>query len=134
MISQKPEDNSCGKKSYPAPAGNISRQLPDGVPGDTVNRVLFMSDTETMQWLGYSIDDGSLLWGPVGEGLPCIPVLWWWLWGWRYKGFPAYGNLYTQTYGGEIHCYSAKDGKLLWKYNNTNSVGDELLRDLGLSL
>jgi hypothetical protein len=124
-ISDKPETRGqlLWKKSYPAPAGNISRQLPDGVPIDTVNRVLFMSDTETMQWLGYSIDDGSLLWGPVGEDFRAYQY-----YGGGYgggqEGFPAYGNLYTQTYGGEIHCYSGKDGKLLWKYNNTNS-GDE---------
>ena len=108
------------KKTYAAPAGNLSRQLPDGIPIDTVNRVLFMSDTETMQWLGYSIDDGSLLWGPVGEDFRAYQY-----YGGGYgggqEGFPAYGNLYVQTYGGEIHCYSGKDGTLLWKYNNTNS-------------
>ncbi len=121
-ISDKPESRGqlLWKQSYPAPSGNISRQLPDGVPVDTVNRVLFMSDTETMQWLGYSLDTGKLLWGPVGSGFRAYQY-----YGGGYgggqEGFPAYGNLYTQTYGGEIHCYSGKDGKLLWKYNNTNS-------------
>jgi len=110
-------------KNYTAPTGDITRSLPIVPVVDSVNRMFFMRDTETMSWLGYNLDDGSLLWGPLtGEtrafsyfasGLGGGPI-----------GFPAYGNLYTQSYGGEILCYSAKNGTLLWKYNNTNS-GDE---------
>ena len=37
------------------------------------------------------------------------------------EGFPAYGNLYLGGFGGEILCYSMKNGTLLWKYNNTYS-------------
>jgi len=106
-------------KNYSAPAGDITRSF-SLAPIDTVNRVFFMRDTETMSWLGYSLDDGSLLWGPVtgetrafsyyGSGLGGGPV-----------GWPAYGNFYTQSYGGELLCYSTKNGTLLWKYNNTNS-------------
>jgi hypothetical protein len=107
-------------KSYPAPSGNTTRSLG---PIDTVNRVWTMTDAETMQWIGYSLENGNLLWGPTntvlngmqyfssgfGPGQRCVA---------------AYGNLYTQGYGGEMFCYDAADGKLLWKYNNTNSGVD----------
>ena len=105
-------------KNYTAPAGNVSRKLG---PVDPVNRVWTMYEVETMQWLGYSLDNGNLLWGPTnieflsdmqffgsGEGA-CQ------------RGVTAYGRLYIQGYGGEILCLSTKDGTLLWRYNNTFS-------------
>ena len=79
-----------------------------------------MQDTETFQWLGYSLDTGNLVWGPVGSGFNAFQYYGSGSGGGQ-RGFSAYGNLYVQGYGGEIHCYSAKDGTLLWKYNNTNS-------------
>jgi hypothetical protein len=73
-----------------------------------------MTDFETNQRLGYSLANGDLLWGPVGEFRA-----------FQYysarKGFPAYGNLYVSGYGGEIQDFSMKNGTLLWKYNNTYS-------------
>jgi hypothetical protein len=35
------------------------------------------------------------------------------------RAVAAYGNLYTQGYGGEMFCINAKTGTLVWKYNNT---------------
>jgi hypothetical protein len=106
-------------KNYSAPAGNISRTLAS-VPVDTVNRVIIMNDIETMSWLGYSLDTGDLLWGPVAG----------WERAFTYygggeggggRGVSAYGNFYAQGYGGELICYSTKNGTLLWNYNNTIS-------------
>jgi len=118
-LSDKPETR--GKllwiEDYPAPAGDVSLQLG---PVDPVNRVWTMNEVETMQWRGYSLDDGSPLWGPTttefrdiqffggGEGA-------------GQRGLSAYGNLYVQGFGGELFCYSTIDGDLLWKYNNTDS-------------
>jgi hypothetical protein len=86
-------------------------------PIDPVYRTFTMTDFETGKRLGYSLDTGELLWGPLGEQP-----------GFQYyssrEGFPAYGNLYVTGYGGTIFAYSMKNGTLLWKYNNTNS-GDE---------
>ncbi|MFB3888093.1 MAG: hypothetical protein ACE14S_01265 [Candidatus Bathyarchaeia archaeon] len=105
-------------KNYTAPTG-ISRTFANS-PIDTVNRVFFTQDTETFEWIGYSLDTGDQIWGPVrgatrdfsyyGSGL-----------GGGQIGFTAYGNLYTQGFGGEICAFSGKTGELIWKFNNTNS-------------
>ena len=36
----------------------------------------------------------------------------------------AYGNIYTQGFGGEIFCIDTTTGDLLWRFNNTNSGVD----------
>jgi outer membrane protein assembly factor BamB len=90
---------------------------------------------ETMQWTGYSLDNGNLLWGPTtttfaqayqffgsGEGIGqnCVD---------------AYGNLYIQGYGGEVWCYNTANGKLLWQFGNGgegNTTNDGLSSPWGL--
>jgi outer membrane protein assembly factor BamB len=121
-ISDKPSTRGqlLWIKNYTAPEGGINRCLPGGNPVDTTNRIFFMQDTETFQWLGYSLDTGNLVWGPVGSNFRAFQYYGSGSGGTQ-RGFVAYGNLYVQSFGGEIHCYSGKDGKLLWKYNNTNS-------------
>ncbi|MGB9914779.1 MAG: PQQ-binding-like beta-propeller repeat protein [Candidatus Bathyarchaeales archaeon] len=104
-------------KTYSAPPGNLTRTLG---PLDPINRVWTMTDAETMQWLGYSLDDGNLLWGPTNiqfRDIQCFASGE----GFGQRAVTAYGNLYIQGYGGEIFALSAKDGKVLWKYNNTDS-------------
>ncbi|HLC00289.1 MAG TPA: PQQ-binding-like beta-propeller repeat protein, partial [Candidatus Bathyarchaeia archaeon] len=100
-------------KNYTAPTGNITRMLAHQ-PLDPVYRTWAMTDFETGQRLGYSLDTGDLLWGPVGEFRAFNYYS-------SRAGFPAYGNLYVSGYGGEIQAFSMNNGTLLWKYNNTNS-------------
>jgi len=110
-------------KNYSAPTGNLTRRFATANPIDTVNRMFFMADVENMNWLGYSLDTGDLKWGPVtgaersysyyGSGE-----------GGGQRGVAAYGNVYVQGFGGELICYSGKNGTVLWKYNATYS-GDE---------
>ncbi len=107
-------------KNYAAPSGNLSRTTIGGTVVDPVNRVFFMDDQETMQFYGYSLDTGSLLWGPVSGPTNAFSYYGSGGGGGQY-GYVAYGNLYTQGYGGEICCFSGKTGALLWKYNNTYS-------------
>ncbi len=107
-------------KNYTAPENFIT---PYFGPVDPVSRMWTLTYIETFEWLGYSVDTGDLVWGPVkgaendfsyyGSGR-----------GGGQLGFVAYGNLYTQGFGGEICAFDMSDGKLLWRYNNTNS-GDE---------
>jgi outer membrane protein assembly factor BamB len=81
-----------------------------------------MNDKETKQWLGYDLDTGELLWGPLGEtrDFNYYPTVG--MGGSGQAGFVAYGNLYTGGYGGEFFCYSTRNGTLLWKYDDTFSA------------
>jgi outer membrane protein assembly factor BamB len=102
-------------KNYAAPKGNLTRGF-GGV--DPVNRVFTMSDTQTGLWYGYSLDNGNLLWSTTEEvrGFQYYSPL--------MHASCAYGNLYIAGWGGELFCYSTKDGKLQWKYNNTSTGAD----------
>jgi hypothetical protein len=119
-ISLKPSTRGqlLWSKNYAAPAGNLTRLMG---PVDPETRVFTMNDKETMQWLGYSLDNGNLLWGPVGEtrALNYYPTVGMGSSG--QAGFVAYGNLYVGGYGGEFFCYDLVTGNLEWKYNNTFS-------------
>ena len=119
-ISLKPETRGqlLWRKDYTAPAGNLTRLMG---PVDSETRVFTMNDKETMQWLGYSLDNGNLLWGPVGKtrALNYYPTVGMGSSG--QAGFVAYGNLYVGGYGGEFFCYDLANGNLQWKYNNTFS-------------
>ncbi|MCW3983345.1 MAG: PQQ-binding-like beta-propeller repeat protein [Candidatus Bathyarchaeota archaeon] len=108
------------KKSYPAPSGNMSRTLG---PLDPVNRVWTMTDAESMQWLGYSLENGNLIWGPTSVEKRAMQFFASG-YGAGQRAVTAYGNLYEGGFGGELFAYDAATGKLLWKYNNTNAGTD----------
>ncbi len=114
-ISLKPfsAGNQLWMKYYTLPPGNLTRGLG---PVDPVNRVFTMTDKETMQWLGFSIDTGDQLWGPVGNtrayqyyGSPMFP---------GQTGYTYQGKLYCAGYGGILYCYDTNTGDLLWSYGN----------------
>jgi outer membrane protein assembly factor BamB len=116
-ISDKPESRGqlVWLKNYPAPAGDIG--LTFG-PLDPVNRVWTMAEAETFQWRGFSVDNGAPLWGPTNIEMRDMQYFSSGS-GAGQRAVTAYGNLYTQGYGGEMFCINAKTGDLVWKYNNT---------------
>ena len=71
---------------------------------------------ETMQWYGYSLRDGSLVWGPTASQGP------WDMYG--AGGVYAFGCLFSSGYGGVLYCYNMTTGKLLWTYT-AKGVGFE---------
>ena len=51
-------------KTYNPPAGNVT-VVAGGI--DKHNRIFIESHRETIKWVGYSMDTGEKLWGPVGD-------------------------------------------------------------------
>jgi hypothetical protein len=111
-INLNPHVGAVGKilwtKTLQPPAGNIT-VVEGGC--DPVTRVFIESYEETLQWVGYSMDTGQKLWGPVGDQAAL-----------SYYGNPdtdiAYGNFYTCGFGGLVYCYNDKTGALEWTYGN----------------
>ena len=99
-------------KTYDPPAGNIS--LTNGQV-DFQDGVFTITDPETMQWRGYSLHDGSLLWTTPPQnafdyyGNPSVTTL---------PGSIAYGKLYSSSFSGVLYCYDITTGQLLWTYGN----------------
>lgn len=102
-------------KNYQPPAGNVTRQF---VFANQQTGMFFMLDRETMSYYGYSLQDGSLVWGPF-----TLPR------GFDYysstvasynQGCYAvdYGNLYLAGWGGIVYCVNATTGTLEWTYGN----------------
>jgi len=100
-------------QTYNPPAGNES--LIQG-PVDFQTRTIIFSLQETMQWEGYSLTTGNLLWGPIAPqsafdyyGNPGTTTL---------PGVLAYGNLYCSSFSGICYAYNDLTGKLLWTWGN----------------
>jgi hypothetical protein len=122
-ISLKPDSRGelLWKRDYAAPPGNITRML-TMVPVDPVNRVWTMTDFDTGQHHGYSIDSGDLLWDTVSNPTEIDPELRP-MQGYSVReGVMAYGILYISGYGGEILAYATNNGTLLWKFNQTSTT------------
>jgi hypothetical protein len=83
---------------------------------DTVNRVFVENYRSTNNYVGYSLDDGSKLWGPTPPQAPLD------YYGSQASGTLAgafaYGRLYSSAYAGIVYCYDTKTGDLLWTYGN----------------
>ncbi len=79
-------------------------------------KVFTLYSKETRQWWGYSLDDGSLLWGPTAKQPE------WDMYG--SGGTYAYGILFSGGYGGVLNAYNIKTGAPLWNYTLTQ-IGHE---------
>jgi outer membrane protein assembly factor BamB len=109
-ISLKP-DNTMGQviwtKYFPPAANNVTRAL---AAVDNENGVFIFEDQETQVHWGYSLTDGSLLWGPTA---PVDQFDYF-----RSTTRVAYGNFYFAGYGGILYCFDVKTGDLKWTYGN----------------
>lgn len=98
-------------KTYNPPAGNVTFNF---IGVDWQTRVFVINYEETLNFVGYSLTNGDLLWGPTasqnamdyyGVGNLMLGVL-------------AYGNLYSSQMSGVCYCYSDTTGQLLWTWGN----------------
>ena len=117
------EDSNKGsliwKKSYNAPSSNMTLKLG---PLDPVNRVWTTTTAEDMQYQGYSLENGNKLWE---TNMAVRPMQFFSSGsGAGQRSVTAYGNIYTQGFGGEIFCIDTNTGETLWKYNNTSGGVD----------
>ena len=103
-------------KTYNPPPNNIT-VLFGGV--DPQSRVFLEVYKEEMRYIGYSMDTGQKIWGPVEPqtafdyygndfGGNLVAQL-------------AYGKLYSVGMAGILYCRDAKTGELLWTYGNGGS-------------
>ena len=93
---------------------------------DPTTRVFTLAYQQTMQWMGYSMDNGNLLWGPVGNETAMNYY--------TYGGIDFYnagaqimynGILYSAGMGGRIYAWNDLTGTLLWTYTADQTfVGD----------
>jgi outer membrane protein assembly factor BamB len=114
-ISLKPASKGqlLWMKTYDAPTGNLSRSIRQV---DPQTRVFAMYDQQVMQYTGYSLDNGSYLWGPTPSEAPLnFYALTTGAFGVGASAV-AYGNLYSTGYSGIVYCYDLKTGNLLWTY------------------
>ncbi len=106
-------------KTYPPAVNNYTIMLA-WYPIDPINHVWTMTYADTGQRLGFSMLDGSQLWGPVGIPDSDINGA-----GLQYyssrEGSAAYGNLYVSGYGGQVIAYSMLNGTTLWTFDSINS-------------
>jgi outer membrane protein assembly factor BamB len=95
------------------PEGNLT-VLEAGI--DPVNGVFVENLRETQNFIGYSLHDGSRLWGPTAPQADLD------YYGSQASGSLAntfaYGRLYSSAYAGIIYCYDTATGDLLWSYGN----------------
>jgi outer membrane protein assembly factor BamB len=113
------------QKTYDPPAGNLSMAF---TAVDWQTRVFVFNYEETLNWVGYSLDNGNYLWTTPTQG------------SWDYYGVGnlmvgalAYGNLYTSGFSGVCYCFDDTTGKLLWTYGN-GPLGSSNSTKAGLSV
>jgi outer membrane protein assembly factor BamB len=108
----KASGNMLWTSTYQPAPGNNSRVITDW---DITNGVFVFEDKETFLHYGYSLTDGSYLWGPTqitndftmdyNYMAQCLERI-------------AYGKLYVSGYSGILYAYDDKTGDLLWTYGN----------------
>jgi len=113
------------QKTYDPPAGNLTMAF-TGVDWQT--RVFVFNLEETINWVGYSLDNGNYLWTtPTQEAWDFYGV------GNLMVGALAYGKLITSGFSGVCYAFDDITGKLLWTYGN-GPLGSNNSTKAGLSV
>jgi hypothetical protein len=110
-LSMKPGEQGklLWKQTYSLPPGVISGVTLNMGPASEEEGVFTIRSSQTMQWWGFSLTDGHLLWGPTASQVAWDSLV-------GTQGYIAYGNLYSGGYGGIVYCYDVQNGNLKWSY------------------
>ncbi|HEX7482310.1 MAG TPA: PQQ-binding-like beta-propeller repeat protein, partial [Candidatus Bathyarchaeia archaeon] len=111
--SGKPSGNLLWTKSFEQAAGNNTRTM---AAWDPDAGVFIFAEKESMTHTAYSLNDGSLAWGPVSTPAEDFTNDWNFLA--LGQDVVAYGKLYFHGYAGILYCFDTKTGDLLWTYGN----------------
>jgi hypothetical protein len=108
-------------KTLQPPAGNITVSYCGPANSDPTNGVFVEFYKETMQFVGYNLNTGDKLWGPVGD--QSQQQLMYYNSGYNSGGNEngvaiAYNKIYYDGFGGVMSCYDLQTGDLLWTYGN----------------
>ena len=99
-------------KSYPQAPNNNSRNIGSWDPS---GGVFVFQDKEDMSHYGYSLADGSYLWGPAVAPTDTSSD-----WNFLALGQTLMdsGKIYWTGYSGILYCFDEHTGNLLWTYGN----------------
>jgi hypothetical protein len=130
-VDINPADTNFGSitwmQTYNQPAGNLTVTYGGSDPtayNGKGNGVFVEGYAETMQWVGYSLTDGSKLWTTSAGSQSSFDY-----YGAPYYPFDtsqlAYGNLYTAAFGGVLYCYNLTTGLMTFSYGNGHVTGND---------
>lgn len=94
-------------KYFPVAPNNETRKI---MAIDETAGTFVCQDKESLRLTAYNLADGSSAWvvEPTDANWDTM----------RSTSLAAYGNLYVSGFDGILHCYSMKNGTLLWTYGN----------------
>jgi hypothetical protein len=97
---------------------NLTNPADRPILGATINGIYTEYIKETLQWYGYSLMTGDLVWGPSQP-----EVSPWALYASGTGDMTAagYGKLFTTSYSGWLHAYDIMTGERLWDYSTGNA-------------
>jgi outer membrane protein assembly factor BamB len=94
-------------KYFPVAPNNETRKIM-AIDGDA--GVFVCQDKENVRLTAFSLVDGSQVWTVEPNDANWDTM--------RSTSLAAYGNLYVSGFDGILHCYSIRNGTLLWTYGN----------------
>jgi outer membrane protein assembly factor BamB len=94
-------------KYYPVAPNNETRKI---MAIDEGAGTFVCQDKESLRLTAFSLVDGSQVWTVEPNDANWDTM--------RCTSLGAYGNLYVSGFDGILHCYSMKNGTLLWTYGN----------------
>ena len=132
-LNLDPDNGAIGKvlfdETWKAPAewaaGNVS-VVWAATSDEGKDGVLVLSEKETRQNYGFSIETGKFLWVTEPRGYLDVWAMGLAATSMRSVNQIAYGKFYAGSYAGVLYCYDVKTGELLWTYDAVDPLNEVL--------